>query len=258
MARLAPKGYDYVLFLSFDFDADSAEHYRRADPVEISRGVFGAKHGVPRILEVLGNHGVKATFFVPGWVAETYPQAVSRIAGEGHEVAAHGYLHEKLDMLSSRIAEEAVFQRSEEALAKVTGAKPKGFRAPYWRFSPQTLSLLAGREYIYDSSLMDSDEPYIIEINGARLVELPVDWRLDDWPYLEYYRSLTPSQLLDMWVEEMNTAAERGSYLPLTMHPQCIARGARIKVLEKILEHALRTNAYIARGEWIAEKTLKA
>ena len=139
----APRGYDYVLFLSFDFDADSAERYARADPVALSRGVFGARHGVPRVLEVLENHGVKATFFTPGWVAETYPEAVELIHGHGHEVAAHGYLHEKLDLLPSRVAEEAVFRRAEEAIHRVVGMGPVGFRAPYWRLSSHTMEMLA-------------------------------------------------------------------------------------------------------------------
>ncbi len=253
-----PRGYDYILFLSFDFDADSAEHYTRADPVALSRGVFGARHGVPRILRILEDHGVKVTFFTPGWVAETYPEAVSMIAQRGHEVASHGYLHEKFDLLSSRVAEEAVLRRSEEAILHVAGSRPLGFRAPYWRFSPHTMELLTRHGYLYDSSLMDAEEPYLIRLEEDFMAELPVDWRLDDWPYLEYHRSLTPSQLLDMWIEEMMYARERRRYLSLTMHPQCIARGARIRVLEGVLSHAARTNAYITRGDSLARMVAEA
>ena len=99
---------------------------------------------------------------------------------------------------------------------------------------------------------MDSEEPYLIEQEGRIIVELPVDWRLDDWPYLEYHRSLTPTQLLETWVAEMEEARRRRGYLSLTMHPQCVARGARIRILEEILRHAARTNAYMARGDELA------
>ncbi|ABM80099.1 polysaccharide deacetylase family protein [Hyperthermus butylicus] len=250
-----PAGYGFVLFLSFDLDVDSAEAWKGADPVARSRGRFAERRGLWRVLEVLEAHGVRATFFVPGWVARRYPHLVRALVERGHEVAGHGYMHERLDEISSRSAEEQVFASMEEALAGIVGRKPRGFRAPYWRWSPWTLELLRSRGYLYDSSLMDDEEPYIL---GKGLVELPVDWRLDDWPYLEYHRSLTPRELLEMWLDEMRYAARRHSYLSLTMHPQCIGRGARIRVLEAVLREAKRLGAWIPLGSELAEYVLKA
>ncbi len=256
--EILPSSYNYILFLSFDFDAESAEVLRGADPVELSRGRYGARKAIYKILDLLDEYRLKVTFFVPGWVAEKYPEAIAEILKRGHEVAGHGYLHERLDKLKPRENEEAVFDKMEKAIAGVTGAKPSGFRAPYWRWSDSTLDILASRGYIYDSSLMDDDEPYVIERNGTYIVELPVDWRLDDWPYLEQHRSLTPSQLLEMWLEEIEYTYENKGYLALTMHPQCIGRGARINVLRRIIEKALDTGAWIPRGIDLANHVLRA
>jgi peptidoglycan/xylan/chitin deacetylase (PgdA/CDA1 family) len=245
----------FTLFLSFDLDVDSAEALRGEDPVARSRGRFAVRKGLAKVLETLDKFNVKSTFFVPGWVAASYPSLIRVLVEKGHEIAGHGYMHERLDTLGLE-DEIRVFNLMEKAIEDAAGRKPLGFRAPYWRWSGSTLELLARRGYLYDSSLMDDEEPYVIEVGGSRIVELPVDWRLDDWPYLEHYRSLTPRQLLEMWIDEIDYAADVGGYVPITMHPQCIGRGARIRVLEEILRRAVKLGAYMPRASEIAELVL--
>lgn len=248
---LWPKGYNFAMLVTFDLDVDSAEYRRGDDPVARSRGRFAARRGLAKILRVLGAYNVRATFFVPGWVAEEYPHLVKAILVEGHEVAGHGYLHERLDQLDLE-SEIRVFEKMEGALAR-HGVRVRGFRAPYWRWSSNTLSILASRHYLYDSSLMDDEIPYIIKCCGQSIVEFPVDWRLDDWPYLEHYRSLTPSQLLSMWLEDVEYAAATNGFLVVTMHPQCIGRGSRIRVLEELVRAALRLGAWMPTASELAE-----
>ena len=246
----------FILLLSFDLDVDSAEVLKGEDPVARSRGVFAARRGLLKVLEVLDFFNVKATFFVPGWVAKTYPELIRILMEKGHEIAGHGYMHERLDKLTSE-EEIRVFKLMESSIKALTGSKPLGFRAPYWRWSSSTLGILVERGYLYDSSLMDDERPYVIESHGSKIVELPVDWRLDDWPYLEHYRTLTPKQLLDMWIDEIEYAAEVGGYVSLTMHPQCIGRGARIRVLEGVLRHAMKLGAYMPRASELALSVLR-
>jgi peptidoglycan/xylan/chitin deacetylase (PgdA/CDA1 family) len=253
---LWPQGYRLAVLFTFDVDVDSAEYRRGEDPVSRSRGLFTVNRGLRKLLKLLDEFNVKATFFVPGWVAERYGETVRLIVEGGHEVAGHGYLHERLDQLGDN-EEEKVFNSMEEALAKIVGRRVEGFRAPYWRWSRGTLRRLVARGYLYDSSLMDDEAPYILRCCGGRLVELPVDWRLDDWPYLEYYRTLTPRQLLDMWVEEMEYAATVGGFVVFTMHPQCIARGARIKILEELLRTAYRLDAWTPTAGQLARYVLE-
>ncbi len=247
-----PEEYRYILFISFDLDAESAEIYRGADPNTLSRGRFSVYRGVHKILDLLRKYGVHATFFTPSWVVERYPAMIEAILSRGHEIAAHGYLHERLDQLSLE-DEEEIFRRTNEIFRDAIGERPQGFRSPYWRWSMNTINILMRHGYRYDSSLMDDEIPYLLRHGEDSLYEYPVDWRLDDWPYLEYYRSLTPRQLLEQWLEEIRYAEDVTGYVSITMHPQCIGRGARIKVLEKLLEHAKRTGAWIPRGRDLAD-----
>ena len=124
------------------------------------------------------------------------------------------------------------------------------------RWSENTLEILLSRNYLYDSSLMDSEDPYVLSEKGKKLVVLPVDWRLDDWPYLEAHRSISNKDLLDMWIEEIEYAYRRRGYVSITMHPQCIGRGARIMILMNLISKALKLRAWIPRGVDIAKYIL--
>ncbi len=203
---------------------------------------------------MLRKYGIRVTFFVPEWVGKAYPNTVRRIAAEGHEIGGHGYMHEDLSKLTY-LEEKLVLEMMVERLSVFSSIR--GFRAPYWRLSPNTLKIVSSLSILYDSSLMDDEELYVIEVDGRRIVELPVDWRLDDWPYLELYRSLTPGELLGAWIEELESAAKRRGYVSITLHPQCIARGARLSVLEKLVRKALELKAWIPLGRELAEYAAK-
>lgn len=244
----APQNYNFILFLSFDFDGESAEVMRKEDPITISRGRYGSRVGIHKVISVLERYNIRTTFFTPGWIVEHYPEIIKTLVRKGHEIALHGYLHERLDKIERLEDEEHIFKLGENAILRITGTKPLGFRAPYWRWSRNTLSLLLSRGYLYDSSLMDSDDPYVIKHDERKLVVLPVDWRLDDWPYLELYRTLTPKELLSMWLEELEYARSRKGFVSITLHPQCIGRGARIKILEELITVAIKMKAWIPKG----------
>ena len=110
------------------------------DIVAQSRSRFVPKVAIPRILDLLDEHEISATFFTPGWTVDQFTVSVEEIMSKGHEFAAHGYLHERLAEISKE-AEESVFQRGLAAFEKV-GVKPVGFRAPYWLISDRTLELV--------------------------------------------------------------------------------------------------------------------
>lgn len=250
-----PKGYNFVLFLGFDLDVDSAEMFKGEDPISLSRGRFAERRGLAKVLKVLDAFNLKVTFFVPGWVAERYPHLIYWIIENGHEISAHGYMHERFDTLAYH-EELDIFSKMITMLKRVSGRRPVGFRAPYWKFSPYTLSNLVEYGFLYDSSLMEEEKPYVININEKRIVELPVDWRLDDWVFLEANRCMTPNELLEMWFDELDYAAKISSYIALTFHPQCIGRGARITILEKIIRKAKELGAWIPKGSELAKMML--
>ena len=100
-----PDGKRCAAAFTFDFDAESvwiADDPENANrPGVLSQGTYGARVAVPLILELLERRGVKATFFVPGVVAESYPDRVSAIVAAGHELAIHGFTHTSPSSLSA-------------------------------------------------------------------------------------------------------------------------------------------------------------
>jgi len=239
MAGARERRFDVLL--TFDLDADSAVRGRYSgvpdEPVARSKGQYGPKVGLPRILNLLDKYSIKSTFFVPGWVAETYPDSVKEIVQRGHEVGAHGYRHENLAALNSQDAEVEIFRKSIDRLESVTGQRPAGFRAPDWEFSPYTLENLAKFGFSYDSSLMNDEMPYVIRHQGkpTGIVELPVAWFWDDWGIFEEHRR-PPSEAFSTWMREFEALyAAKTSYFNLTMHPQTIGRASRTTMLENLI-----------------------
>jgi len=98
------------------------------------------------------------------------PAAVDLILENGHELALHGYLHERSNELSHE-DEAKVLERGIEAFVRTAGAKPRGWRAPAFAFSKHSLDLLIGAGFDYDSSLMGDEIPYMLEGDAGRLIE---------------------------------------------------------------------------------------
>jgi len=254
-----PKGYKSCFFLSFDYDSASAEMWRTPnDIVSQSKGWYAPKVAVPRILDMLDRHGIKTTFYVPGWTADNHPESVDEIVRRGHEVGAHGYSHEKVTEISLE-SERAVFDNGMAAL-KRRGVVPAGYRAPYWLVSDRTWGHLKRYEIKYSSNFMDDDMPYMLSIRGEQtgLVELPVDWLLDDWPHFEMDR-MNPEEVYKLWKPEWEGLHELGRYFGLTCHPECIGRVSRLKMLERLVSEAKATGeVWFPTGaelaEWVRKK----
>jgi peptidoglycan-N-acetylglucosamine deacetylase len=169
--------------LSFDVDAESpilAQGRRYADHAMVmTHQAYGPLVGVPRLLRLLEEFGITATFFVPGLTADRYPQTVETIAAAGHEVGHHSYSHRSPVDLGAQ-GEREDFERALAALDRV-GVEPKGHRSALWEASWDTPSLVAEYGLEYDSTLMDDDKPYLLETRRGTIAELPPHWSLDDW-----------------------------------------------------------------------------
>lgn len=247
--------------LSFDFDALSVWIGPRASqsPSATSRGEY-AVLGVQRILKVLADRGIAATFYIPGHTVETYPRSIEMILSAGHEIGHHGYLHENPAALPSRDEERRVLERGLKALGEVAQTTPTGYRSPSWDNSPHTIELLLEYGFRYESSLMAQDfVPYWCRVGdqlhtdraaefGAEvdLVEMPVSWVLDDFPHFEFLRYpnvvfpglSASSKVEEIWRDEftfMYRDVPSGIYI-LTMHPEIIGRGHRILMLERLID----------------------
>ncbi len=169
------------------------------------------------------------------------PEQHEVIARSGrHEFAVHGWIHELNSMLEAD-EERALLERAVDYLTEVTGERPLGYRAPSWNFSPNTLDIIRELGFLYDSSLMADDRPYEINANGqpTGMIELPVEWILDDAPVLNPRgdRYTNPRQILQVWKDEFDVAYEEGTMFLLTMHPHYIGHRSRIVVLEELIEY---------------------
>jgi peptidoglycan-N-acetylglucosamine deacetylase len=231
--------------ITFDVDAESAilavdrRFAERASTM--SHQAYGPKVGVPRLLGVLERADVRATFFVPGFTARRYPDTVRAIAAAGHEVGWHNDLHEAPHSLTEA-EERAIIERGTEVLEPLTGASPRGYRAPLWELNARTPELLAAAGFAYDSSLMDDDVPYRLETGAGTLIELPVHWSLDDWEQYAYLpepdigsQIELPSKVLELWTGELDAMRDEGCLLVLTMHPFLSGRPSRAKMLGELL-----------------------
>jgi peptidoglycan/xylan/chitin deacetylase (PgdA/CDA1 family) len=256
-----------VAVLSFDVDAESAilaaGHRYAEHAMAMTHQAFGPLVGVPRLLELLADYSLPATFFVPGLTAERYPQTVERIAEAGHEIGHHSYSHRSPVDLSGA-EERADFERALAALERL-GVKPSGHRAALWEASWRTAPLVAEHGLLYDSTLMDADRPYRLVTERGTVVELPPHWALDDW---EQYAFLprppigsvieSPLKVLEMWKAELDAMRRHGCLFMLTCHPFLSGRAARVEGLRGLIEYALDAgDVDFADARAVAQRSLE-
>ena len=241
-----PEGTAAAACLTFDLDAESAvltaDITSRGRMSVMSHQSYGPLVGVPRILALLARHELRATFFVPGYSAHRYPDTVRAIAEAGHEIAHHSYFHENTVGMSESVEAEMI-DLGLQALWDVAGVRPEGYRAPMWEMNFHTPKLLADRGFVYDSSLMDADLPYVLAVPGSTsLVEVPVWWGLDDWEQYAFLPDLigsgvieSPLKALEMWTLELEAVHRIGGTFNLCCHPFLSGRPSRVEALERLI-----------------------
>ena len=238
-----PRGAVASVSLTFDVDAESAlmgmDLEETSNYSAFSERRFGVARGLPRILAFLADEGIKGTFYVPGYTAEHYPDQVGEIVEQGHELAHHGYFHRPPNRIDAAAQREEL-ERGVAALEKLTGKAPLGYRSPSWEVTAETFSLLGEMGFEYDSSLMGDDHPYIEMLGGVSLVEFPVHWSLDDFPYYSWGEGRgglmsDPATLSAVWMSEFRAAWREGGHVTYTAHPEITGRRSRFAAFEDLV-----------------------
>ncbi|MEM1294752.1 MAG: polysaccharide deacetylase [Verrucomicrobiota bacterium] len=260
-----PNGCKTAAMLCFDVDGETTA--LSEDPNLVSRITtmsqcsYGPSIGVPRILGLLKHYQVPGTFFIPSWVVEHHPRMTETIAEHGHEIGAHGHLHEKLPTLSPD-EEESILEKSTNILEDVVGSRPIGFRAPWFELNPGTPDLLKDHGFLYDASMMNDDVPFLHE-NG--LVEIPGQWMLEDWEQFAFNADpawgMIPEdceKVFQLWWREFEAMRDYGCCFVLTLHPWLSGRPSRVQLLERIIRGLLETgDTWITTGTELARYVLE-
>ena len=250
-----PHGAQVAVALSFDVDQETgALRDGRTSPALLAQGEYGSRAGVPRILKLLERYAIPASFYIPAVSALLHPDDVRRIAEAGHEVGLHGWIHERNSSLAEA-DERQLTHRAAAVLEQLAGKPPVGLRTASWDFSEATLKIIRDMQLLYDSSLMGDDEPYELMEEGepTGIVELPVEWIKDDYPYFGMDRlsnirpHTAPSLVGEVWRREFDGAYVEGGLFLLTMHPHIIGHRSRMSILEELIQH-IRSRA----GVWFA------
>lgn len=244
-----PDSADAALSLTFDVDAETGwlgySHFNEIDYstrlTVMSDARYGIVRGIPRILVLLDQFGIKGTFYTPGATAERYPEVMREVVAAGHEIAHHGHMHIRPNLLD-RDGQREELVRGIDALETTLGVTPTGYRAPAGIMTPETFELLVELGFTYDSSCMGDDRPYIEEHEGRSILELPAHWSTDDWPHFGWNLDSGTAGPADQdafvrtWMGEFDSTLEEQRHLTYVMHPEVIGRGYRMLALRELLE----------------------
>ena len=242
-----PHGARVAVALSFDFDTESPTlSSGNVTPQPLSRSEYGQRVGVPRILRMAEKYNIPLTFFIPAVDGQLHPQAIDAILASPlkHEIGIHGWIHEPIAKLKPG-QERELTTRAFAWWTQRLGHKPAGIRTPGWDFTGDTLAIIRDLGFAYDSSLMADDRPYEIVAEGkpTGLVELPVDWILDDAAYYSYdrrvdaYHRVGDSDVYEIYKGEFDRAYEEGTLFLLTMHPFVTGHRSRLAALERLVAY---------------------
>lgn len=263
-----PGGARVAVALSFDVDTEPLwlSSLGLTSPSYMSRGEYGARRGMPRILDLLDELEIPASFFVPAASLLLHPEIAAELKKRPqHEVAFHSYVHEN-PLSLSREQERGVYEKALGVFDREFGKRPVGFRSAVWDLSDATIDLVREMGFLYDSSMMADDHPYTLLARGedTGLVELPVEWILDDFPYFGFLFNSSmiglrsAAEVLPIWKEEFDGAYREGGLFLLVMHPQVIGKRYRIAMLRDLLDHIRgKDDVWFATHEEIARYLLQ-
>ena len=242
-----PNGARCAVAITFDVDSDSFIHVGMPDRAHrLVCSTSWARYddvAIPRLVEIFKRFDLHQSFYFPAWCMERYPNLVEAVLSGGHEIGLHGYLHEAANTLT-REQESELLDRGIEITRSVTGRLPAGWRAPLYSFSEHTATLIAEQGFLYDSSLMADDVPYMLETTSGEVVEVPIHDMSDDWPQyvdnwdFDFHASIKPPSLaIETFKAEFDAAWEHRGMWVSVWHPFVSGRLSRAMQIVKLIEY---------------------
>ncbi|XP_006461706.1 hypothetical protein AGABI2DRAFT_193101 [Agaricus bisporus var. bisporus H97] len=262
------------VLVSFGVDVDSVAGWLGSyggedSPGDISRGVFAAEVGVPRLLKLFKKYNMKTSWFIPGHSLESFPEQMAAVRDAGHEIGLHGYSHENPTQLNFQ-QQKDILDHTFKLLTDFNhGIPPKGSVAPWWEVSAAGTELLLEKGIEYDHSNMAHDcqayylrdEDHWVKIDYTReaatwmkplqkgnetgLVCIPGNWYLDDLPPMMFIKSspnshgfVSPHVIEELWKDQFTYLyrEEEEFIFPITIHPDVSGRPQVLLMLERFIE----------------------
>ena len=241
-------------------------------PCDISRGVHAAKVGTPRLLDLLNRYNITTTWNITGHSIESFPKESEMVVQAGHELGLHGYTHEN-PLAMTKEQEQAILNKTFDLVVQLCGKPPKGYSAPWWELSPNTIDLLLEKGIEYDHSLMENDHsPYYLrrddswtKIDYAQpaetwmtpwkagtetdLIEIPCSWYLDDAPPVMFVKKfpnshgwVSPRSIGQMWTDQFDWVYRNCDYgiYNACLHPDASGHPQMLMMLERLIDHMRR------------------
>jgi peptidoglycan/xylan/chitin deacetylase (PgdA/CDA1 family) len=262
------------IFAVFGVDVDAVAGWIGSyggggSPSDIQRGVWAGEVGAPRLLKLFEKYGLTTSWFIPGHSLETFPDQMRMVADAGHEIGAHGYLHEN-PIAMTPAQEEEVLLRCIDLIEKLAGRPPRGYVAPWWEMSAVTAELLLKHGFAYDHSQAYRDfVPFYaragdrwttIEFekpasawmqplqHGAEidLVEIGANWYVDDLPPMMFIKAspnshgfVNPRDIEQLWRDQFDWLYRELDYaiFPITIHPDVSGRPQVLLMLERLIDY---------------------
>jgi peptidoglycan/xylan/chitin deacetylase (PgdA/CDA1 family) len=221
-----PAGHRAALIVSIDVDGEYGviAHHGADDWYWRAQARYDLEAGVWRLLEILADYDVKATFCWVGRAAEDRPDAVLAAHRAGHEIATHGWDHRTYASMT-RDEQREDLTRTRDLLASLTGTTPVGHKSPFWRFNEHTVPLLQ---------------------------ELPPSRLWDDYSFFVDW-VMPPRHAFELWRDDLDVLRAEGKLMCLTLHPWVGGRPGPSRALTQFLDYAIALgDVWIARADHVA------
>lgn len=245
-----PEGVRLPVVLTFEHQAGEGVASRPGDRFNANafgQTEYGARSGIWHILEMLDRVGVKSTFFVSGIAAERYPEAIQAALAAGHDIAGMGYSFEKVRTASWQ-REQSIVRRSAKALQDVCGAAIRGWRCPDYRISPQTFDVLSSEGFVWDSSMLNDDLPYLFQCESGHLIEVPFTTSTADKAYVAWPNPVCGGSpaLANVWEMEFDVLYREATLAPrfmiLSLQTWASGRPVTLRTLRQFIERVKTYN----------------
>ena len=223
---------------------------------------YGARIGIFRIMEVLSRHGMRGTVTLNSEVCDAYPQIVEEFMKLDWEIMGHNQSNARLLNAIPPETERRVILDVFERIEAATGKRPRGWLGSGLQETWNTLDYLveAGCDYVAD--WVNDDQPYLMDVDGKRLISIPYSLEINDIPAFEA-RSRTPEEFDQMIRRQFDTlyreGAQSGRVMAICIHPFLIGLPHRIGCLDSALHYILgHDHVWPATGAEIIDHYIEA